>query len=145
MQMMTLPKSAPALLLRPGLQEKRIITRANGLFQGFHVSASLPGPMTAMLRESGKPSMVDPHTYLFTLRPKRLLKPDTTALRPSVASLAQGYGAPFDAAAGTRPLTPIDFAQSASARACVERICSHQRNRSRVALKARSPRATYRA
>lgn len=118
---------APALLLRPMNKDRNVLVRANSLFQGYHVTASLPASMTAMVRESGKPYLVDPQTYLFMLPPKRLIDPEKGTLRSAIATLVMGYGAPFKEAAGVRALTPIDFANDQAARCVVERVLAHQR------------------
>lgn len=47
--------SGPALLVRPRVQDRTVLTRANGLFQGYHVRAGLPDTTAELVRDSGKP------------------------------------------------------------------------------------------
>lgn len=120
-------QNSPALLLRPMSQDRRLLKDAKEVFRGFHVSANLSGSLTAFVRESGKPTVVDPQTYLFTLRPERLFDRKTNRVKGSIATMAGHYGPPFRDAVGARSLTPMDFANAAAARTCVENVLSYQR------------------
>jgi hypothetical protein len=108
-----------------------VLTRANGLFQGYHVRAGLPDTTAELVRDSGKPYLVDPETYIFTLDPKRLLDPknEQPVVRRGALTLATGYGAPFRDVAGKRRLQLDDFSDEVTARDCVERVLAYQRSK----------------
>lgn len=118
----------PLILLRPQNKDKRVLQQADGLYHGLHVSASLPGFMTDFVRELGKPFIVDPATYIFMLRPKRVLDPKKGGTRPGVARLAEKYGSPFQDAVGKRSLTAADFPEGAAATdESVRRVLQYQK------------------
>lgn len=118
----------PLILLRPLNKDKRVLQQADGLYHGLHVPASLPTFMTDFVRELGKPFIVDPTTYIFMLRPKRVLDPKKGVTRPGVAELAEKYGWPFQDAVGRRALTGDDFPEgSSSTDEAVRRVLQHQK------------------
>jgi hypothetical protein len=135
--------SGPALLVRPRQQDRSVLTRANGLFRGYHVRAGLPDATAELVRDSGKPYLVDPETYIFTLDPKRLLdlkkEHQPPILRRGALALANGYGAPFRDVVGTRRLQLEDFANPVVARECVERVLTYQRSKLTMQLSLFDP------
>ncbi len=119
----------PAMLLRPRGQDSQVLIRGNRLFQGYHVRAALPGGITSVVRESGKPWLVDPETYVFAQPHRRLLdfRKEPPVVRSSAAALACAYGAPFSNVVGQRSLSPEDFEEEGFAREAVERVLNYQR------------------
>lgn len=124
--------NGPALLLRAANQDKRVMAEAAGLFEGYQLTASAPGFLSTIVRESNKPFVVDPQTYLFAQKPKRHLDPKKGRPKPGIARLADEYGPPFDRALTERELTPEDFADSAGACRVVERTLEVQRRKCRA-------------
>jgi hypothetical protein len=108
----------------------------SGLFQGYHVRVQLPGTITSVIRESRKPWLVDPETYVFAQAHRRLLdvQKDPPVVRKSIAELVLAYGAPFSDAAGRRSLTPSDFSSEVVARRAVSQVLEYQRAKFRGQL-----------
>lgn len=120
----------PLMLIRPRVIDKKTLEEGLGLFNGFHINASIPQFMTNFIRNMGKPFILDPMVYIFTIRPKQLLDKEKGTLRPSVHDLAGRYGALYQANAGKRAIAPKDIAAEAGGIESITRnVLEYQRNK----------------
>lgn len=99
----------PLMFIRPRSADKIILEEALGLYQGLHVSATSPQFMTDFVRELGKPFIIDPMVYIFSLRPKQLLDKKKGTIKPSINTLGCQYGSLYQQSAGKRSIIPTDF------------------------------------
>lgn len=126
----TTRRGAPVLLLRPRAEDRPLLTRANGLFRGYHLGANQSELLTEIVRGYGRPFLVDPQTYIFSLPPSRHIDTEKNSLRRTSATLSGAYGEPFYSSVGVRKLFPEDFADPRVAGESVARVLSYQRNKS---------------
>ncbi len=124
---MTDPRhEGPKLLIQATAHNQRVLRRAHDAFHGLHVGADAGSSTVGYVRSSGRPTIIDPKTSLFRVRPKQLLDPKTKMLKPPVLRLAARYGGPFEQVAGKRKLECEDLLGDAGVRAVVA-VLDHQR------------------
>ena len=116
----------PRLLIQANADNQRVLRQAHDAFHGLHVGADAGSTTVDYVRSSGRPTVIDPKTSLFRVRPKQLIDRETNALKVPVRRLAARYGDPFEQVAGKRKLEPEDLLGVAGARA-VEAVLTHQR------------------
>src|SRR4030042_4370790 len=118
----------PLMFIRPRNSDKRILEEALGLFSGLHVNDTLPQFMTDFVRNLGKPFILDPMVYIFTLPPKQLLNKKKGTLRPSIDILGKHYGSLYQEAAGKCAITPTDLlADSGAIEAITKNVLKYQK------------------
>jgi hypothetical protein len=121
--------AAPALLLRPRPEDRALLSKANGLFRGYHLAANQSASLTDVVRGYGKPFLVDPQTYIFSVPPSRHFDTEKNTLRRTSATLSSAYGEPFGSIVGVRRIMPDDLADSELLADAVSRVLGYQRDK----------------
>jgi len=122
----------PFIFLRLQLAEKKVLEAGAslGVYHGLHVSALLPSSVDRLVRDLGKPFVLDPMSYLLALPRRRLLDETLEKLKPSIRALSERHAPRVREILTQRSLEPSDLIEPPSlVREIAQNVLDYQRTR----------------
>jgi|GEM_PF-2602042 len=121
--------NGPVMLARPTTRNRKVLEDGNAIkhYHGVHLGINVPRTVVDFARDLGKPTLVDPMTYVFVIEPERLKNRKTGEVPKWIASAAGTYGLPLGISTDYKPLRPAGLLGSDAVRAAfTEKVLAHQ-------------------
>lgn len=120
------------IFLRLQLAEKKVLVAGSnlGVYHGLHVSALLPTSVDQLVRDLGKPFVLDPMSYIFALPRRSLLGETQEGLKPSIRALSERHAPSIGEIVARRSLEPSDLIDAPSlVTEIAQNVLDYQRTR----------------
>jgi len=122
----------PLIFLRLQLAEKKVLIAGGnlGMYHGLHVSALLPRSVDQLVRDLGKPFLLDPMSYMLALPRRSQLDESQERLKPSIRALSERHAPLVGQILAQRSLEPSDLIDAPSlVSEIAQNVLDYQRTR----------------